>query len=69
MFDFGGAFGLYAMECEGDTDTRMGRINRAIKELRKVPNPNDAVVREAIFAQCGLEHLTNSELAYIGRSI
>lgn len=65
MFDFGGAFGLYAMECE----KRSEKIDAAIKELRKKPNPNDAVVREAVFAQCGLTDLTDSELAFIGRSV
>lgn len=28
------AFMLYAMECEGDTDTRQGKLNKLIKLLK-----------------------------------
>lgn len=55
------AFMLYAMEQEGELDTRTSKINRAIKELRKSVNRNDPVVRASVYQHCGLTNLTPGE--------
>ncbi len=68
MFDEMASF-LYVMECEGELDTREGKINRAIKMLQSCPNPNDPVTREHIFAKCGLTSLTTNELYRISREV
>lgn len=65
------AFTLYAMECEGDLDTRQGKINRFIKELREARYPIFEARQAAIAAECGLDFydLSEQELAYIGGSL
>ena len=63
------AFTLFAMEQEGDLDTREGKINRAIKELRKTANPNDAVVRAMVYQNCGLTNVSSWEENRIQKGI
>lgn len=63
------AFMMYAAECEGDMDTRQGRINRAIKELRQTATPNDPLTRSAIYNNCGLYDLTFWEESIIHKEV
>lgn len=69
MFD-NPAFMLYAMECEGDTDTIQGKKNRIIKNLRQRPlreQDETAVHEEAVAA--GLYNLTDQEVEEILREV
>jgi hypothetical protein len=64
------AFMLYAMECEGDTDTIQGKKNRIIKNLRQRPweeQDETAVHEEALAA--GLYNLTDQEVEEILREV
>ena len=64
------AFMLYAMECEGDTDTYQGKKNRIIKNLRQRPweeQDETAVHEEALAA--GLYNLTDQEVEEILREV
>ena len=64
------AFTLYAMECEGDTDTIQGKKNRIIKNLRQRPweeQDETAVHEEAVAA--GLYNLTDQEVEEILREV
>lgn len=65
------AFMLYAMECEGDVDTRQGKINKVIKILSQSANPNDEMTQMAAFHVAGIEKysLSNSEIEYIEREV
>ena len=58
------AFTLYAMECEGETDTIQGKKNRIIKNLRQraiwAPITESDVCREAVAAGLGI--LTDEEI-------
>lgn len=69
MFD-NPVFMLYAMECEGDTDTYQGKKNRIIKNLRQRPweeQDETAVHEEALAA--GLYNLTDQEVEEILREV
>ena len=63
MFD-NPAFMLYAMECEGDIDTPVGKRNKLIKDLRQraqwAPVTESDVCREAVAAGLGI--LTDEEI-------
>lgn len=63
MFD-NPAFMLYAMECEGDIDTPIGKKNKLIKDLRQratwAPISESDVCREAV--NLGLGILTDQEI-------
>ena len=63
MFD-NPAFMLYAMECEGDIDTPIGKKNKLIKSLRQratwAPITESDVCGEAIAAGLGI--LTDEEI-------
>lgn len=64
------AFMLYAMECEGETDTYQGKKNRIIKNLRQRPweeQDETAVHEEALAA--GLYNLTGQEVEEILREV
>ena len=61
------AFMLYAMECEGELNTRQSKINRVIKTLINHPNKRNPFIIEDILVQCGLTHITDAELEYIRR--
>lgn len=64
------AFMLYAMECEGETDTYQGKKNRIIKNLRQRPwgeQDETAVHEEALAA--GLYNLTDQEVEEILREV
>lgn len=58
------AFTLYAMECEGDTDTPVGKRNKLIKNLRQraqwAPVTERDVCREAVAVGLGI--LTDQEI-------
>ena len=63
-------FTLYAMECEGETDTIQGKKNRIIKNLRQRPweeQDETAVHEEALAA--GLYNLTDQEVEEILREV
>lgn len=62
-------FVLYAMEQEGDLNTRQGRINRAIKMLAANSNRNDSDVQDNIFETCGVDNFTQKELKYIHKEV
>lgn len=64
------AFTLFAIECEGDTDTIQGKKNRIIKNLRQRPweeQDETAVHEEALAA--GLYNLTDQEVEEILREV
>lgn len=69
MFD--PAFCLYAMECEGDLPTRQGKINKVIKILAAVPDPNDFEVQCMAYDYAGLNSDTLSpvEIQYMENEI
>ena len=58
-------FILYAMECEGEIDTRTGKLNKAAKMLRNSIDKRRPEIQQAVFGQCGLSNITLDELAYI----
>lgn len=60
-------FTLYAMECEGELDTEVGRRNRLLKNLRAlaVYSPLDLALVRQEADKCGLGNLTESELVDI----
>lgn len=64
-------FMLYAMECEGDVDTMVGRRNRMIKNLRQrnswYPIDETDVVSEA--AAAGLPIPTDQEIEDIIKEV
>ena len=61
------AFMLYAMECEGETDTRLGTINKFVKILAMADDPNDAETQFRCASQVGLSlgSLSPGECSYI----
>lgn len=69
MFD--PAFYLYAMECEGDLPTRQGKINKVIKILAAVPDPNDFEVQCMAYDYAGLnsDTLSPAEIQYMENEI
>ena len=60
-------FMLYAMECEGETTTRRGRMNKLIKILAAAPDPDDPETQEYAFDEAGLDSddLTDDDERYI----
>jgi hypothetical protein len=64
------AFMLYAMECEGDTDTIQGKKNRIIKNLRQRTweEQDETAVHEEALA-VGLYNLTDQEVEEILREV
>lgn len=66
------AFSLYAMECEGDTSTRQGKINKVIKLMAAVGSMcNDFDVQCQIYDEVGIDSdtFTNEEIDYIEREV
>ena len=57
-------FTLFAMECEGDIDTQVGKRNKLIKDLRQraqwTPVTESEVAEEAVAAGLGI--LTDQEI-------
>ena len=64
-------FLIFAMECEGDVDTRQGKINRVIKELAACDDPNDCVTQCRIYDEVGIDSdtFTVNELTYIEEEV
>ena len=60
-------FMLYAMECEGETTTKRGRMNKLIKILAAAPDPDDPDTQERAFEEAGLSNydLTEEDERYI----
>ena len=48
------AFMLYAMECEGETDTHEGKVNSFIKQLNLSVTPWDTDTQKQLLAASGL---------------
>ena len=62
------AFSLYAMECEGDTTTRQGKINKVIKLMVAAgPMCNDFATQCDIYDKVGIDSdtFTDQEVEYI----
>lgn len=61
------AFFLYAMECEGDLNTKRGKMNKVIKLLCAADDPNDPEEQASAFEEAGLdiEDLSQEEIDYI----
>jgi hypothetical protein len=62
------AFSLYAMECEGDTTTRRGKINKVIKLMVAAgPMRNDFATQCDIYDEVGIDSdtFTDQEVEYI----
>lgn len=62
--DFDSLDMLYAMECEGDLNTRMGRIWQVIKILKREDCSNEAVVYD-VLQEYDLLDLTAREKQFI----
>ena len=58
-------FMLYALECEGELDTRQSKLNRAAKMLRNSIDKYRPEIQQSVFGQCGLTNITLDELAYV----
>ena len=66
------AFSLYAMECEGDTTTRQGKINKVIKLMAAAgPMCNDFATQCDIYDEVGIDSdtFTDQEVQYIEREV
>lgn len=66
------AFSLYAMECEGDIPTRLGKINNIINLMVAAgPECNNFEVQCAIYDAVGFDSdtLTNQEVKYIEEEV
>lgn len=62
------AFNLYALECEGETATRQGKINKVIKLMVAAgPMCNDFVTQCDIYDEVGIDSdtFTDQEVEYI----
>lgn len=62
------AFNLYALECEGETDTRQGKINKVIKLMVAAgPMCNDFATQCDIYDEVGIDSdtFTDQEVEYI----
>ncbi len=62
------AFSLYAMECEGETSTRQGKINKVIKLMVAAgPMCNDFATQCDIYDEVGIDSdtFTDQEVQYI----
>ena len=64
------SFTLFAMECEGDTDTYAGKRNRIIKNLRERPywERDEVAVREE-FLKVNIYNPTDEEVGNILREV
>lgn len=64
-------FTVFAMECEGDVDTRQGKINKVIKLLAAVENPNDFETQCRIYDEIGIDSdtFTEDEIQFIIREV
>ena len=64
-------FLIFAMECEGDVDTRQGKINRVIKELAACVDPNDFATQCRIYDEVGIDSdtFTEDEVQFIIREV
>ena len=67
------AYGLYMAEAEGFLDTRKGKINALIKDLKCIKNqglnPNDYLLGFLEINNLTLEELTEEEARFIERSV
>lgn len=66
------AFSLYAMECEGDTSTRQGKINKVIKLMAAAGSMcNDFDMQCQIYDEVGIDSdtFTDEEVEYIEREV
>ena len=65
------AFWLYAMEQEGLTDTRQGKIQKVIKLLAQSADPNDFATQCAVYASARIDSdtFTDAEVSYIEREV
>ena len=67
------AYGLYMAEAEGFLDTRKGKINALIKDLKGIKNqglnPNDYLLGFLEINNLTLEELTEEEARFIERSV
>lgn len=62
------AFNLYALECEGETTTRQGKINKVIKLMVAAgPMCNDFATQCGIYDEVGInsDTFTDQEVQYI----
>ena len=64
-------FTLFAMECEGDIDTRQGKINKVIKLLAAAEDPNDFETQCRIYDEVGIDSdtFTEDEVQFIIREV
>lgn len=65
------AFTLFAMECEGDVDTRQGKINKVIKLLAATEDPNDFEIQCRIYDEVSIDSdtFTEDEVQFIIREV
>ena len=65
------AFTAFAMECEGDVDTRQGKINKVIKLLVAAEDPNDFETQCRIYDEVGIDSdtFTEDEIQFIIREV
>jgi hypothetical protein len=64
-------FTLFAMECEGDIDTRQGKIKKVIKLLAAAEDPNDFETQCRIYDEVGIDSdtFTEDEVQFIIREV
>ena len=67
------AYGLYMAETEGFLNTKTGKINALIKDLKSIKNqglnPNDYLQGFLAINDLALEELTEEEARFIERSV
>ena len=67
------AYGLYMAEAEGFLNTKTGKINALIKDLKGIKNqglnPNDYLLELLEINNLTLEELTEEEARFIERSV
>lgn len=67
------AYGLYMAEVEGFLNTKTGKINALIKDLKGIKNqglnPNDYLLGLLEINNLTLEELTEEEARFIERSV
>lgn len=61
----------YVAECEGDSFTRQGKINKLIKLLATSDDPNDFNIQCAIYDEVGIDSdtFTEEEISYIENKV
>ena len=61
----------YVAECEGDSFTRQGKINKLIKLLAANDDPNDFNIQCAIYDEVGIDSdtFTEEEISYIENKV